>query len=84
MILTAKEYLKYIAILYLLGVKGLQSANLDDLFSTDPILGEPWLRRATNRHDLGRFLRQVCLFVFCKTTQCDTLTHLPRDTIFLK
>ena len=73
MILTAKEYLKYIAILYLLGVKGLQNTNLDDLFSTDPILDEPWLRRVTNRHDLGRFLRQVCLFVFCMVTQCGAL-----------
>ena len=57
--LTVKEYVKYIAILYLLGVKGLQTTNLDDLFSTDPILREPWLCRVTNRHDLGRFLRQV-------------------------
>ena len=57
--LSAKQYLKYIAIIYLLGVKGLNNCNLDDLFSSDPILREDWLCRATSRRDLGRFLRQV-------------------------
>ena len=57
--LTPKEYLKYVAILYLLGVKGLSGASLQDLFSRDPILREEWLCRVTNRNDLQRFLRQV-------------------------
>ena len=59
MYLTVKEYLKFLAILYLLGVKKLSDCNLDDLFSNDPVLREPWLCRITTRNDLGRFLRQV-------------------------
>ena len=57
--LTKRQYLKYILILYLLGAKGLNNANLDTLFSTCPCLGEPWLRSITNGRDFGRFLRQV-------------------------
>ena len=59
MYLTVKEYLKFLAILYLLGVKKLSDCNLDDPFSNDPVLREPWLCRITTRNDLGRFLRQV-------------------------
>ena len=64
--LTTKDYLKYIAILYLLGAKGLQNSNLDDLFSSDPVLREEWLCKITNRHDLGRFLRQVRTVVWVR------------------
>ena len=53
------QFLKFIMILYLLGAKGLHNANLNDLFSNDPILREEWLCRLTTRRELGRFLRQV-------------------------
>ena len=59
MVLNKKQYLKYIMILYLLGVKHLNNTNLDDMFSNDPILREEWLCKVTNRRDFGRFLRQV-------------------------
>ena len=54
-----KQFLKYVCILYLLGVKGMQQRNLDDMFSRDPIMREDWLCRVTNRRDMGRFIRQV-------------------------
>ena len=58
--LTKNEFLKYICILYLLGVKGLQNTSLKDLFSRDPFMREEWLCRLTNLRDIQRFLRQVC------------------------
>ena len=58
--LTNKEFLKYIDILYILGVKGLGDATISDLFSNDPVLREEWLCKITSRNDLSRFIRQVC------------------------
>lgn len=63
MTLNRKQFLKYILCLYLLGVKGLQNANLDEMFSKDPVLREQWLCDITNRRDMRRFLRQVCACV---------------------
>ena len=60
MTLTVKQFVKYIAILYLLGVKGLAESTISDMFSDDPILREEWLCKITSRNDLTRFLRQVC------------------------
>ena len=60
MVMTRKKFLKNLCILYLLGVKGLATANLDDLFPRDPVLREGWLCNLTNRRDFKRFLRQVC------------------------
>ena len=57
--LNKHQYLKYICILYLLGVKNLNNTSLDDLFSANPIMRENWLCEITTRRDLGRFLRQV-------------------------
>ena len=57
--LTGPQYMKYILILYLLGVKGLNNANIADMFSNKPILREEWLCQVTSRRDLQRFLRQV-------------------------
>ena len=53
------QFLKFIMILHLLGAKGLHNANLNDLFSNNPITREEWLCRLTTRRELGRFLRQV-------------------------
>ena len=59
--LTEKDFLRNLAILYLLGVKGLASANIYDLFSNDPYLREDWLCKTTTRRDFTRFIRQVTL-----------------------
>ena len=67
--LAPKQYLKYLTILYLIGVKGLNNTNLDDLFSTDPIMREEWLCKITTRQDLGRFLRQVSMHC-CSCVVC--------------
>ena len=63
MVLTKNEFLRYLMVIYLLGVKGLGSANLKDLFSKNPLLREEWLCTVTNLRDLTRFIRQVCGFV---------------------
>ena len=60
MVITCKEFLRYLCVIYLLGVKGLASANLKDLFSNDPFMREPWLCKVTTLRDLRRFIRQVC------------------------
>ena len=73
--LTNKEYLKYITILYLLGVKRLSNSNLDDLFGPDPYMREEWLIRVTTRRDMGRFLRQVFMHL-------PILVHLPVQRLF--
>ena len=65
--LDRKGFIKHICILYLLGVKGLATANLDDLFSRDPIMREEWLCKITTRRDIRRFIRQV---------QPNTQTHI--------
>ena len=57
--LSRNEFLKYVCVLHLLGVKHLGDTSLDDMFSRDPIMREDWLCRVTNRRDLGRFLRQA-------------------------
>ena len=74
---TPKTYLKNLAILYLLGVKHLNTANLDDLFGNDPFLREEWLCQLTTRRELGRFLRQVrvsCTFFSFKENFSCTCT----------
>ena len=69
MLIDKQKFLRYVCILYLLGVRGLQNANLDDMFSRSPLLRENWLCRLTNRRELGRFLRQVgwsiCVCLVC-------------------
>ena len=57
--LNRQEFLKYIAILYLLDAKGLADRPLDLMFSNDPIMREEWLCKLTTRRDMRRFLRQV-------------------------
>ena len=62
MVITKNVFLR-LCILYLLGVKGLGSSNLKDLFSRDPFMSEEWLCTVTNLRDLTRFIRQVCVCV---------------------
>ena len=57
--INKQQFCKFIAILYILGVKGLGGTNINDMFSYDPYLREEWLCQTTTRHDLQRFLRQV-------------------------
>ena len=59
MTLNRNGFLKFILVLYLLGVKKCGHRDLKELFSNDPILGEPWLKKITNRNDMQRFIRQV-------------------------
>ena len=76
--LNRHQFLKYICILYLLGVKRLQDTNLEDLFSVDPIMREDWLRDITNKNDMQRFLRQVYVRVMlCFNTLSYTICRAP-------
>ena len=59
MTLTKGQFLKYLGIIYLMGVKKLGGNNLADLFSANPILREEWLCKTTTRRNLQRFLRQA-------------------------
>lgn len=73
MLLEEGEYMKFILIIYLLGVKGLNNANIVDMFGNDPVMREEWLCQATNRHDLQRFLRQARVFDCMCELCCHTL-----------
>ena len=74
--LTPEKFLKMILILFLLGVKGLSNTNLDDMFSTNPIMREQWLCNITSRREIGRFLRQVSVNVLCVVFVVALYLHL--------
>ena len=77
MTLNRHGFLRFIIVLYLLGVKKCGHRDLKDLYSNDPILGEKWLQRMCSRNDLQRFIRQVCVcvcVVFCASCCCTMQT----------
>ena len=77
MVLNRHGFLKHITALYLMGVKKCGHRDLKELFSNDPILGEPWLKKITTRNDMQRFIRQVCtVCVLCGCVCVNTFTTM--------